>query len=111
MELLSDVMSSAATLSADKTCEENTKIELQWYVDDASYDRLDSTVNPLTWWYKNKPQYSNLCKLALHYLTIPATSVPSERTFSISGHIVRAKRACLLPEHVQMLVFLAENLV
>ena len=27
MELLSDVMSSAATLSADKTCEENAKIE------------------------------------------------------------------------------------
>lgn len=107
MELLSDVISSATTSSTDKTCEEKAKFELQRYVDDSS---CDSTVNPLRWWYVNKPRYPNLCKLALHYLTIPATSVPSERAFSISGHIVRAKRACLLPEHVQMLVFLAENL-
>ena len=41
---------------------------------------------------------------------MPVTSVLSERAFSISGHIVRAKRACFLPENVQMLVFLAENL-
>ena len=46
MELLSDVMSSAATSSADKTCEENAKFELQWYVDDAFYDRCKSTINP-----------------------------------------------------------------
>ena len=59
---------------------------------------------------ENKPRYPNLCKLALHCLTIPATSVPSEWAFSISGNIVRAKRACLLPEYVQMLVFLVENL-
>jgi len=106
MELLSDVMSSTATPS-DKTCEEKAKLELQWYVEDSS---CDNTVNPLRWWYENKPRYPNLCKLALHYLTIPTTFVPSERAFSMSDHIVRIKRACLLPEHVQILVFLAENL-
>lgn len=41
---------------------------------------------------------------------IPATSVPSERVLSAAGHIVNQKRACLLPENVRMLVFLAENL-
>ena len=107
MELLSNVIGSAATSSADKTCEEKAKFELQRYVDDSS---CDSTVNPLRWWYENKPRYPNLCKLVLHYLMIPATSVPSEQAFSLSGHIVRAKRACLLPEHVQILVFLTENL-
>ena len=107
MELLSDVNSSAATSSADETCEEKTKFKLQWYVDDSS---CDSTVNLLRWWYENKLRYPNLCKLALHYLTIPTTSVPSEWAFSISGHNIRTKRACLLPEHVQMLVFLAEKL-
>ena len=92
MELLSDVIGSAATSSAVKTCEEKAKFELQWYVDDSS---CDSTVNPLRWWYDNKPQYPNLCRLALHYLMIPATSVPSEREFSLSGHTVRVKT--LLP--------------
>ena len=41
---------------------------------------------------------------------IPATSVPSERAFSIAGHIVNEKRACLLPETVNMMVFLGEIL-
>ena len=44
MELLSDVIGSAATSSADKICEEKAKFELQQYVDDSS---CDSTVNPL----------------------------------------------------------------
>ena len=88
MELLSDVMCSAAASSANQTVEDRAKIELQQYMEDSSY--VD-TVTPLKWWHHNKQRYPNLCKLALHYFTIPATSVPSERAFSISGHIVRAK--------------------
>ena len=38
-----------------------------------------------------------------------ATSVPSERLFSVAGNIVSAKRAALLPENVEKLVFLHEN--
>ena len=52
MELLSDVMSSTAASSGDKTCEENAQLELQRYIDDSSYD---NTINPLKWWYENKP--------------------------------------------------------
>ena len=37
-------------------------------------------------------------------------SVPCERVFSIAGHIITEKQACLLPQDVNMLVFLAENL-
>ena len=51
MELLSDVISSAATSSTDKTFEEKAKFELQQYMDDSF---CDSTVNPMTWWYENK---------------------------------------------------------
>ena len=109
-ELLSDVISTEA-LPANNSPEEQAKIELQQYIDDSILSSSqDTPVHPLTWWFENKSRYRNLCKLALHYLCIPATSVPSERAFSINGHIVRAKRACLLPENVQKLVFLAENL-
>ena len=41
------------------------------------------------------------------YLALPAISTPS---FSIADSIVNKKRACLLPENVNMLVFLYENL-
>ena len=51
-KLLSDVISSTATSSADKICEEKALFELHQYVDDSS---CDSTVNPLRWWYENKP--------------------------------------------------------
>ena len=43
------------------------------------------------------------------HLCVLATSVPSERVFSIAGQVVNARRACLLPDNVNMLVFLAEN--
>ena len=66
--------------------------------------------NPLDWWKMYESELSLFAKLAKKYLCIPATSVPSERAFSTAGHVVNAKRACLLPENVNILVFLAHNL-
>ena len=43
------------------------------------------------------------------HLCVPATFVPSDRALSNAGQVVNAKRACLLPDNVNMLVFLAEN--
>ena len=94
MELLSDVINTE-TLSANKTVEERAKMEVQLYMDDhihSSSQDSDTAVHSLTWWYENKSRYPNLCKLTLYYLCIPATSVPSEQAFSISGHIIRAKK-------------------
>jgi len=51
MELLSDVMNSTESSS---TCEERARIELQWYVEDSSYD---PTVHSLKWWYEKKSRY------------------------------------------------------
>ena len=70
-----------------------------------------STVgNPLVWWRDNQKHYPRLAQLTRKFLCIPATSVPSERAFSVAGHVVNEKRACLLPENVNMLVFVGENL-
>ena len=70
-----------------------------------------STVgDPLVWWKSNQKHYPQLAQLARKYLCVLATSVPSERAFSVAGHIVYEKRACLLPKNINMLVFLSANL-
>ena len=47
--------------------------------------------NPLKWWLENGKYFSQLLRLARKYLCVPATSVLSERAFSIAGHVVNAK--------------------
>lgn len=65
--------------------------------------------NPLVWWKDNQNQFPHLAKLANSYLGIPATSVPRERVFSTAGDIVTAQRASLLPDNVDKMVFLKNN--
>ena len=65
--------------------------------------------NPLEWWKVNAYAYPILASLAKAYLCIPATSVPSERVFSMEADIVCAQRSPITPEHIDMLVFLKKN--
>lgn len=65
---------------------------------------------PLKWWKEKAQMYPLILPLAKAYLTVPATSVPSERVFSTAGDIVNAQRSQLLPENVDMLIFLQKNL-
>ena len=77
------------------------------------HDYLTETVrieNPLKWWQINEGRYPKLAKLAKVYLAVPATSVPSERTFSVAGQTVSKLRASLDSESVDQIIFLNKNL-
>ncbi|XP_078111814.1 E3 SUMO-protein ligase ZBED1-like [Sander vitreus] len=63
---------------------------------------------PLKWWSAHAGAYPNLALLAQKYLATPATTVPCERLFSLSGHIVQNKRASLSSENVTNLVCLSD---
>lgn len=65
--------------------------------------------NIYDWWKEKERKYPKLAIIARRYLSIPATSTPSERVFSTAGNIVSSKRSCLLPENVNILIFLSEN--
>jgi len=72
----------------------------------------------MLWWadyvkQKHGLSKSPLAQLAAVYLAAPATSVASERVFSVAGDTSTAKRNRMSPDHldkVDMLVFLRYNL-
>lgn len=63
--------------------------------------------SPQEWWSTHEASHTEMARLARKYLATPATSVPSERLFSLSGHVVQKKRASLLSENVNRLVCLS----
>ncbi|XP_065133764.1 E3 SUMO-protein ligase ZBED1-like [Paramisgurnus dabryanus] len=71
---------------------------------------LPADSDPLLWWKIGSTKYPHLAQLAMKYLSVPGTSVRSERVFSTAGHIVNKKRSALDPENVDRLVFLSNNL-
>ncbi|XP_064477805.1 uncharacterized protein LOC135391470 isoform X2 [Ornithodoros turicata] len=82
--------------------------EVEGYANDVLLKR---DLSPCQWWQTTgRFSYPHLAQLCYRYLAIPATSVPSERAFSAAGAVVCARRERLLPEHVEQLVFLHNNL-
>ncbi len=67
------------------------------------------TSGPLKWWKEHAQMYPLLSSLSKAYLTIPATSVPSERGFSTAGDILNDQRSQLLPQNVDMQFFFAKK--
>jgi hypothetical protein len=71
--------------------------------------QLKFDLNPLDWWKSKEEKYSKIAILTKKYLSIPATSVSSERCFSTAGNMVTSKRTSLLTKNVNLLIFLYQN--
>ena len=65
--------------------------------------------DPLQWWQTNKNKYPNVAAVARRWLSIPATSTPSERVFSICGIVNMAKRSNLSGTSIENQVFVHNN--
>lgn len=87
--------------------EQKLRIEMNLYM---SMPPIDADADPLDWWKSNHLQLPLLANVAKKLFCIPATSVPSERAFSTSGHILSPQRSRLSVEKVNMLSFLHNNL-
>ena len=66
--------------------------------------------NPLKWWQDHENQFPTLAKLALKYLAIPPTEVPSERLFSKAGSTINKVRASLESDTADYLLFINKNM-
>ena len=63
--------------------------------------------DPIFYWSKAQQSYPNVAFQASKLLSIPATSVPCERLFSVAGLLVDKRRTSLTPEHVQQMLCLS----
>ena len=68
-----------------------------------------TNVCPIRWWEQKEKFYPTISSVARRILAIPASSVPSERIFSLAGALVTKKRSQLSPENVNLLIFLKKN--
>ena len=71
----------------------------------SAFEKYDS----FSWWATNKVQYPILYKMAMKYLSIPATSVPSERLFSDANNLVTPQRTRLDSSIINKIMFLKKN--
>ncbi|XP_071581127.1 E3 SUMO-protein ligase ZBED1-like [Temnothorax nylanderi] len=82
---------------------DSLNLELKQYLHQPVIER---SANPFSHWESLKPAFPTLSKLALQYLSVIATSVPSERLFSHAGNVKTDNRNRLTGEHLSMLLFL-----
>lgn len=85
----------------------NATIMLRQYLEQPYEDRKKS---PAEFWKKQQSAMEPLCTMAQKYLSIPATSVPSERVFSKAGQILSERRNRLKAKNLDFLIFLNSNL-
>ena len=104
--ILEDIMRNSSNTSPSEPSEVASS-EVERYFTEAPLPLICK--NPLTWW-EMRTQYIHLSSLAKKMLCIPATSVPSERVFSVAGNIINEKRSRLKPDNVNKLIFLYENM-
>ena len=85
------------------------KNEIRHYRSLAMSADVKDKINVLEWWKGNKAFFPCLFRAAQAYLHIPATSVPSERIFSLAGYIVCDRRSKILATNVNKSIFLKKN--
>ena len=67
---------------------------------------LPRNEDPLLWWKQNASIFPLIKTVAKVYLSVVATSVPSERLFSKAGELISTKRNRLKPKNINMMLFL-----
>ncbi|KAJ6639646.1 putative AC transposase [Pseudolycoriella hygida] len=65
--------------------------------------------NILTFWKDQESSMPKLSKLASKLFSIPITSTPSERNFSIAGIVIDSKRSRLSPDKLDYILFIHNN--
>jgi hypothetical protein len=77
--------------------------ELSSYLDSDCVVQYDEDFNILNWWHEHKQTYPILSILARDVLTVPASTISSESTFSLAGRVIEERRRRLTSDMVEVL--------
>ena len=76
-------------------------------ITESSEEEVDDKIDALKWWkLQEMGPYPNLAQMARDYLSIPASSAATERSFSVAENLITENRNCLSPETVRALMCL-----
>jgi hypothetical protein len=93
----------------NKEPETQSKKEVENYLNcQLSFENESETI--LEWWRRNELYFPRLARVAKKLLAIPASSVSSERVFSLAGNIVNKKRSRLSATNVDTFIFMNKNM-
>ena len=81
-----------------------SKSELLIYLDEMNVNLADKEFDLLSWWKVNSHRFPVVSRMEKKFLTVPATSVSSESTFSTGGRTLDDYRSSLSPSMVEALV-------
>ena len=106
MDTSSSLPSSASEFTSFLSASslETSKNELGKYLDEENESLRNKNFDVLLWWKLNAHRYPVISKMAKNFLTIPATSVSSDSTFSAGGRVLDDYRSSLNPAMVEALV-------
>jgi hypothetical protein len=92
----------------DKSEEKETQKgnEIERYL---SLPLAEKQTNIHDWWSLREKEFPNLSVLAKKFLSIPATSTPSERVFSKMGDLYQKKRCSLGTKRAEKIIFCNQN--
>lgn len=106
----SDINKSLPSVSSNfqsylqSSSEDASKSEMLLYLDERNEDLANKAFDLLVWWKLNAHRYPVVSMMAKNFLTIPASSVSSESTFSAGGRVLSDYRSSLRPTMVEALI-------
>ena len=86
--------------------QESINIEFQRYL---SQPCISEDRDVLAYWKDHRETFPTLAKLAQKYLSVPASSAPVERIFSIAGKVFRPDRCRLTDKNFESVMFVKCN--
>ena len=103
-DLFADILVNDGTSVINE--QQSIKTEIDSYL---SGQIMPRQTDPLAYWKLHAMKYPVLSKVAPRYLSIPASSAPTERVFSVAGKIFRPERCRLSSEVFEKLMFIRGN--